>query len=105
MGRAVLIQMMKDSGYAKDPLRVWKHSRMSVDERRAAEERENEENNSNANATADPLKEDSDSKAYNYLLGQQLWSLTRERKEKLEKEMKEKQDELETTKNTTKEQF
>merc|ERR1712176_74342 len=84
------------------------HSRMSVDERRAAEERENEENNSNSNAnatTADPLKEDSDSKGYNYLLGQQLWSLTRERKQKLEKEMKEKQDELEKTKNTTKEQF
>merc|ERR1712048_185538 len=105
--RTVLIQMMKDTGYAKDPLRVWKHSRMSVDERRAAEERENEESNSssNANATADPLQEDSDSKAYNYLLGQQLWSLTRERKEKLEKEMKEKQDELEKTKNPTKEQF
>ena len=78
---------------------------MSIDERRQKEDAENNEENEDDDSTKKVEALDSDSKSYGYLLGMPLWSLTFEKKEKLEKEMEEKKRELEKTKKTTIEQF
>lgn len=95
----VLNKMLRDAGYDPNPIKAFQMSRLSVDKKRELEEKEAEE-------AAKKKDSDGESKSdYSYLLSMPMWSLTKERIDKLEAEVLKRQKELKKVKNTTVEQF
>lgn len=79
-----MIQQLVRRGYDSDPVKSWKKAQDKLNQ----EEEEEEEDDDGASTASD------DGPDYNYLLGMQLWSLTKEKKDALLKQKEEKAKEL-----------
>ena len=75
-----MIQQLVRRGYDSDPVKCWKKAQDKLNQ----EEEEEEEDDDDASTASD------DGPDYNYLLGMQLWSLTKEKKDALLKQKEEK---------------
>ncbi|XP_019618193.1 PREDICTED: DNA topoisomerase 2-alpha-like isoform X4 [Branchiostoma belcheri] len=84
-----LIQMLQAHGYDSDPVKAWKESQSDKDKPDDLLDAEEEEGESIASSTASRSGPD-----YNYLLGMPLWNLSKEKKEELLKQQREKGKEL-----------
>ncbi|XP_067144002.1 DNA topoisomerase 2-alpha-like [Centruroides vittatus] len=85
--KSELIRTLQERGYESDPVKSWKESQ--------SKSTENEETNE------DDDESDSSGPDYDYLLGMNLWSLTRERKDELLKKRDDKRAELEALREKT----
>ncbi|XP_078621216.1 DNA topoisomerase 2-alpha-like isoform X2 [Branchiostoma floridae x Branchiostoma japonicum] len=91
-----LIQMLQARGYDSDPVKAWKETQNDKDKPDDLLDVEEEEAESVASSTASRGGPD-----YNYLLGMPLWNLSREKKEELLKQQREKGQELEDLRHKT----
>merc|ERR1712170_71162 len=92
--------MLKDNDYDPNPIKKFQESRLSVEKKRELEEKEREKADKDDSEGGSEARSD-----YSYLLSMPMWSLTKERIEKLEAEVLKRQKELKKVKNTTAEQF
>ncbi|CAH1249007.1 TOP2A [Branchiostoma lanceolatum] len=91
-----LIQMLQARGFDSDPVKAWKESQADKDKPDDLLDAEEDEAESIASSTASRGGPD-----YNYLLGMPLWNLSREKKEELLKQQREKGQELEDLRHKT----
>ncbi len=76
-----MIQQLLRRGYDSDPLKAWKAAQDKLQDEEEDDIDDSESMTSSASG---------DGPDYNYLLGMQLWSLTKEKKEQLLKQKEEK---------------
>ncbi|XP_023226762.1 DNA topoisomerase 2-alpha-like isoform X2 [Centruroides sculpturatus] len=85
--KSELIRTLQERGYESDPVKSWKESQ--------------NKNTDNEETNEDDEERDSSGPDYDYLLGMNLWSLTRERKDELLKKRDDKRAELEALREKT----
>ena len=80
--KADMIEILRKAGYPSDPVKAWKESISTPEERSNEREEEGEEGRegTQGDAAEKVVKGQPD---YNYLLGMQLWSLTKEKKDEM----------------------
>jgi len=109
--KKVIEKMLKEAKYDPSPVKRWRDSRLSVDQKREEREKAQEEearlNDSQIDSDDAPAVDDKDddNMDYDYLLSMQLWSLSKERMEKLLADKVQKEKALAEIKNTTPEQM
>ncbi|XP_020031911.1 DNA topoisomerase 2-alpha isoform X2 [Castor canadensis] len=85
-----LIKVLIQRGYDSDPVKAWKEAQQKVPDEEENEESDNDNEKSDSVTDSGPT--------FNYLLDMPLWYLTKEKKDELCKQRKEKEQELDTLK-------
>ena len=75
-----MIEILRKAGYPSDPVKAWKES-ISTPEERSSEREDGEEEEEGREDVAEKVGKGQPD--YNYLLGMQLWSLTKEKKDEM----------------------
>ena len=76
-----MIEILRKAGYPSDPVKAWKESISTPEERSSEREDGEEEEEEGREDVAEKVGKGQPD--YNYLLGMQLWSLTKEKKDEM----------------------
>ena len=76
-----MIEILRKAGYPSDPVKAWKESISTPEERKDGNEGEEEEEEGTQGTVVEKVSKGQPD--YNYLLGMQMWSLTMEKKNEL----------------------
>eukprot|EP00731_Ephydatia_muelleri_P019883 Em0012g708a len=97
--KAEMIEILRKAGYPSDPVKAWKESISTPEERSSEREDGEEEEEEGREDVAEKVGKGQPD--YNYLLGMQLWSLTKEKKDEMIQNRDKKAEELRILKEKT----